>query len=56
MGQGRENARAFLKENVEIRDRLESELRAVLGLGGATAAQPASEATAGGVRGRVVAH
>ena len=57
IGQGRENARAFLKENIEIRDRLESELRAVLGLSGETAAQPpASEATSGGVRGRVVAH
>ncbi|OFW19377.1 MAG: recombinase RecA [Acidobacteria bacterium RIFCSPLOWO2_02_FULL_59_13] len=57
IGQGRENARAFLKDNVEIRDRLESELRAVLGLGGETAAQPpASEAAAGGVRGRVAAH
>ncbi|MBI4441946.1 MAG: recombinase RecA, partial [Acidobacteria bacterium] len=57
IGQGRENARAFLKENIEIRDRLESELRAVLGLSGETAAHsPAPETTAGGVRGRVAAH
>ena len=57
IGQGRENARAFLKENVGIRDRLASELPAGLGLSGETAARPpASEATTGGVRGRVGAH
>jgi len=32
IGQGRENARAFLKENPETREKLETELRAVLGL------------------------
>jgi recombination protein RecA len=32
IGQGRENARAFLRDNPEIRSRLESEIRAGLGL------------------------
>ena len=32
IGQGRENARAFLKENPDMRDKLEIELRAALGL------------------------
>lgn len=32
LGQGRENARAFLKENPEFRERLEAELRKRLGL------------------------
>jgi recombination protein RecA len=32
LGQGRENARSFLRENLELRGRLESELRARLGL------------------------
>jgi recombination protein RecA len=32
IGQGRENARAFLKENPDVRDRLEAEMRAALGL------------------------
>jgi len=32
IGQGRENTRAFLKENADIRNRLENELRAALGL------------------------
>ena len=32
IGQGRENARAFLKDNPSTRDKLESELRAALGL------------------------
>jgi len=32
IGQGRENARAFLRENPDIRARLESDLRAALGL------------------------
>jgi recombination protein RecA len=56
MGQGRENARIFLKENKDIRDKLESALRKKLelpsaansnasapGSNGATAAQPHSE-------------
>jgi recombination protein RecA len=32
IGQGRENARTFLKENVDIRQKLDAELRKVLGL------------------------
>jgi recombination protein RecA len=32
IGQGRENARAFLKENAGVRDKLDAELRAALGL------------------------
>jgi len=32
LGQGRENARSFLLDNPEVRDRLETELRASLGL------------------------
>ena len=32
IGQGRENARAFLKENAAVREKLESEVRAALGL------------------------
>ena len=32
LGQGRENARAFLKENTDIRDKIEHELRKQLGL------------------------
>jgi recombination protein RecA len=32
IGQGRENARLFLKENRDVREKLETELRAALGL------------------------
>ena len=32
IGQGRENARTFLKQNPDLRDKLEAELRAALGL------------------------
>jgi len=32
IGQGRENARTFLKENSNLRDKLETELRVALGL------------------------
>ncbi|HLJ15985.1 MAG TPA: recombinase RecA [Bryobacteraceae bacterium] len=46
IGQGRENARVFLKENHEMRDRLEAELRKALGLGAdALAKGVASEPT-----------
>jgi len=38
IGQGRENARAFLAANAEVRDRLDGELRRALGLGPAEAA------------------
>lgn len=40
IGQGRENARAFLRENPDIRARLENDLRAALGL-----AKPPSQET-----------
>ncbi len=42
MGQGRENARLFLKENHDIRDKLAAALRKELGLAGA-AAEPGKE-------------
>jgi len=43
MGQGRENARSFLKENKDIRDKLENALRKKLEIaipGGSNAAAP----------------
>jgi recombination protein RecA len=43
IGQGRENARIFLKENKDVRDKIEHDLRKALGLG-AHAAHPAEEA------------
>jgi recombination protein RecA len=45
IGQGRENARQFLKENLDIRTKLDTELRKLLGLpvNGAGAAAPAAE-------------
>jgi recombination protein RecA len=45
IGQGRENARQFLKENVDIRTKLDTELRKLLGLpvNGASSAPPAVE-------------
>ncbi len=44
IGQGRENARQFLKEHPDVRDRLESELRKLLGLAAAAApGEPAAE-------------
>jgi recombination protein RecA len=57
IGQGRENARAFLKDNPPIREKLESELRAALGMpkvGAAASAEvPAGPAP---VRGRAAAN
>jgi len=46
IGQGRENARQFLRENVDIRSRLESQLRKALGLAVAetSASTPAAAA------------
>jgi recombination protein RecA len=38
IGQGRENARTYLREHAEARDRLDAELRSRLGLAGSTAA------------------
>ena len=54
IGQGRENARQFLRENPDIKARLDAELRQILGVGGLSA-EPAPEpakATAGTVKGR----
>jgi recombination protein RecA len=53
IGQGRENARQFLKDNTDIRAALDSEVRATLGLTQAAAAAPVPElepATAKAVR------
>ena len=50
LGQGRENARVFLRDNTDMRDKIEHELRKQLGLlvstngNGAKAAEPADEA------------
>ena len=43
IGQGRENARAFLRENPQVRGRLEGELRQALGIGTDAAKPPAAE-------------
>jgi recombination protein RecA len=40
LGQGRENARQFLKENTDIRDKIEAALRKQLGLANPSASQP----------------
>jgi recombination protein RecA len=40
IGQGRENARMFLRENTDIRDKLDVALRKKLGLAAAAAAEP----------------
>jgi recombination protein RecA len=45
IGQGRENARLFLKENAALRDRLDGELRRALGLDGVAKAPPGAEDT-----------
>jgi recombination protein RecA len=45
IGQGRENARNFLKENPSVRDKLESELRSALGISTKPAPAPAPEPT-----------
>jgi recombination protein RecA len=56
LGQGRENARLFLKENTDIREKLEAGLRKQLGLANSGPAQPekamAQAAAAGGAKGR----
>lgn len=46
IGQGRENARQFLKDNPDIRDRIDAELRKALGLVKAEPAAPAAPAPA----------
>jgi recombination protein RecA len=45
IGQGRENARQFLKDNPDVAQKLESELRQVLGLVRPAAAAPAANGT-----------
>jgi recombination protein RecA len=55
IGQGRENARQFLKDNADIRERIHTELRAALGLNAvaqAQAAEAAAPVTAGNGRSR----
>ncbi|MGB9074389.1 MAG: recombinase RecA [Terriglobales bacterium] len=52
IGQGRENARAFLKENKDTMVKLEAEVRKALGMVPAPA-QPAAAAQATGTQGRV---
>ncbi len=59
IGQGRENVRQFLRENTDIRDRIDAELRKNLGLGKLTEASPDAPAPtpidtpkAAGARGR----
>src|SRR6266496_3226791 len=52
IGQGRENARQFLKDNKDVAARLENEVRKTLGLI-ATPAQPAAASTTAGPTGRV---
>jgi len=44
LGQGRENARLFLKENKDIREKIESALRKKLGIGPANNANPSNGA------------
>jgi len=46
LGQGRENARLFLKEHTDIRDKIEHELRKSLGLTPLSAAEAKKEAAA----------
>ena len=47
MGQGRENARIFLKENKDIREKLESTLRKKLGIPSADNSASAGAGTTG---------
>jgi recombination protein RecA len=44
IGQGRDNARTFLRENPELTERLDAELRARLGLAAVAALQPGTAA------------
>ncbi len=46
LGQGRENARVFLKENTDIRDKIEAALRKQLGLANPASANSAGQAQA----------
>jgi recombination protein RecA len=51
LGQGRENARVFLKEHHDYRDRIELALREIMGIGIPTIPPAASSATAGSENG-----
>ena len=53
IGQGRENARAFLKENKDTLAKIETEVRKALGLIAAAPASAAAAAQATGTQGRV---
>jgi recombination protein RecA len=46
IGQGRDNARLYLKEHADVRDRLDAELRKALGLNAAAAVEEAEVLTA----------
>ena len=48
LGQGRENARQFLKENPDYRGRVELALREIMGLSIPTVPPPAQAVAAGG--------
>jgi recombination protein RecA len=51
LGQGRENARVFLKEHHDYRDRIELALREIMGIGVPTVPPPAAAAGAGSENG-----
>jgi recombination protein RecA len=53
IGQGRENARAFLKENKDTMAKLDAEVRKALGMPSATGSPTATPAQAAGTQGRV---
>jgi recombination protein RecA len=55
IGQGRENARTFLKEHIDVRDKIDAGIRAKLGLQKAesTVGKPAAPQTAGSEAGKV---
>jgi recombination protein RecA len=56
MGQGRENARVFLKENKDIRDKLETALRKKLDIALPGSPSAASTPTSSGVNGHAATH
>src|SRR5690348_12232986 len=56
MGQGRENARVFLKENKDIRDKLETALRKRLEIALPGSSSAGSSATSTGVNGHAATH
>src|SRR5690349_5765206 len=56
MGQGRENARVFLKENKDIRDKLETALRKKLEIALPGTSSAGSSATSTGVNGHAATH